>query len=409
MKLQRSFLMVLICSSISLKAYSITKLVGKGWNTHVRNKLEKLIEKKKGKGLSVVFDFDNTLICRDIGEATFAQLVTDKTIIKKNTLMNISPNFFLAGKIKSLNQIDTKNYDLTSYYEDFLSATKHHNKETTPYSNGYAWVVQIMSGMSPFSIIKASEKVFNKEVAKKDLNTSEETKIKTPASSYRRPYFYPEMVELVAAFLKNGYKVHVVSASNVWTVRYMVIKQLNQRLKAYGKNLSIKPENVIGVNTLIKDNRNGKLYKDQLLVRENSKYASMVSSELKNYQLTNQIVYPLSGYYGKVANIMKYIGTRPYLVAGDSPNDHPMLAYGKNQLWLARLEKTDYQSKTFNFVQSNKISKSWLVQPVLYKKYSGFYSGKSGPNKKYINSSNDSNTKNILKSRDILTSSKLLR
>lgn len=45
-----------------------------GWNPQVRNRLDSWIRAGAGRGLPVVFDFDNTVVCGDIGEATLAWL-----------------------------------------------------------------------------------------------------------------------------------------------------------------------------------------------------------------------------------------------------------------------------------------------------------------------------------------------
>ena len=122
--------------------------------------LEILIKENANKNLPIVFDFDNTLLSRDIGEATFAQMVANGTLTKQSIPTGISLSFTLnagQGEISVNNSIDNTNYDLTSYYEDFLSATIHQGGERSPYSNGYAWVVQIMSGISPAKVIEQTQ------------------------------------------------------------------------------------------------------------------------------------------------------------------------------------------------------------------------------------------------------------
>jgi len=65
------------------------KLAGKGWSERTRAGLERLIESGAGKGHAAVFDFDNTIVCGDIGEATFALLAKEK-LIKKDDIMKSS-------------------------------------------------------------------------------------------------------------------------------------------------------------------------------------------------------------------------------------------------------------------------------------------------------------------------------
>ncbi|VFQ45037.1 HAD family hydrolase [Desulfoluna butyratoxydans] len=350
-------------------AKPVVKLDEGHWNPAVKAKLETLIAEGAFQGKKAVFDFDNTTICRDIGEATFAAMVEAGQLTLDGISRDITPSFVLGDKKVSLETVK----NLPEFYEDFLSATKHQKGEKTPYSNSYAWVVQILAGMTPDQILPYSEKAFGNNVAKQDSGAADlkETKI----NGYRMPFFYPEMVDLYGNLLKNGYEVYVCSASNVWTVRWMVAANLNKLLEAkFGKGVAIAPDHVIGVNVLLKDKRDGKLYKDRLLVKNNPKYAALDREELSNYELTTQVVYPITGYFGKVANIIKYVTKeRPYLIGGDSSNDLPMLDRAENRLWITRLEKMGYQ-KGLVEQMGDSLPGNWMIQPVLYKKSPGFVS-----------------------------------
>ncbi|MCP4109100.1 MAG: haloacid dehalogenase-like hydrolase [Desulfobacteraceae bacterium] len=358
---------IVIFSCPALYAGSDAGLEQGKWCPSVKAKLDDLITKNAGQGKIVVFDFDNTMICRDIQESTFAAMLKDKKLTPGNIPASISPPFTLDGKTISP---DTAK-DLSEYYEEFLLATKHHAGEQTPYSNSYAWVVQILAGMSPSEILPYSEKAYAEGIGSKDSESADlkETKI----YGYRQPFFYPEMADLAGILLKKGYKVYFVSASNVWSVRWLVLKKLLPMIQSrHGKELNISPDHVIGVSILLKDRRTGKLCKDQLLVKENNAYANLDRKELANYELTTQIVFPLTGYFGKVANIFKHItASRPFLIAGDSPNDLPMLNHAENRLWITRLEKIGYQEKVVKQIK-NSLPGEWLMQPVLYKKSPGF-------------------------------------
>ena len=82
----------------------------------------------------------------------------------------------------------------------------------------------------------------------------------------------------------------------------------------------------------------------------------------------------MNGYFGKVANIMKHITVeRPFLIAGDSSNDLPMLSWAENRIWISRLEKMGYQ-EAMTKVMNDSLPGEWFVQPVLYKKAPGFVS-----------------------------------
>ena len=142
------FSVVALAQSISLQG---------NWNPEVKTRLEKLITANAGQGKICVFDFDNTTICRDIGEATMAALNEVGLLTKDKHYKCVNPaSFMLDGKKITMGTAA----NLLAYYEDFLSATKHHELESTPYENGYGWVVQIMAPMSPADWLPLTEKAF---------------------------------------------------------------------------------------------------------------------------------------------------------------------------------------------------------------------------------------------------------
>ncbi len=337
------------------------------WMPTIKSRLENLIQENKNKSKIVIFDFDNTMVSRDIGEATFATLAIENTIHKNSPYAQWAPDFTIDTRHVSL----ATSPNVTAYYEDFLEATKHIKDEKTPYSNAYAWIVQIMAGLTPQDVISATKKAYKEGTGAKDREDS--SLGETMVNGYRLPFFYPEMIDLAGTMISNGFNVYVITASNVWSVRYLVTKELNQLLqKKYGKNTTIAPDHVLGVSTLLKDKRDGKLYKDESLVKENKAYRNLEISELQQYELLYELSYPLPAYEGKVAMIFKHIThEHPFFIAGDSPNDHQMLEWAENRLWIARLEKKDYQAATAELIK-NSDKEKWLIQPTLYKKSPGF-------------------------------------
>jgi len=345
------------------------------WHSETKKRLENLLNTNANKGKKVIFDIDNTTISRDIGDATFAYIVKEKLINPEN-IKAISPDFTLEGKPVSLES----GVDLTVYYENLLNSTLHHQADINENYVGYTWVVQALSGMTPFDVMEASRKAFMNNQAANDRKLGIETKINVTEgkTSYRVPFFHPETVDLIGNLLSNGFDVYVVSASNIWTIRYMISVELAKLLKKqFGRDLSIKPENIFGITALMKDKRTGKLYKDPLLVRENTQqaklYMKLDPQELKNYELTNLLVNPIPVYEGKRSTIFKYIvkeNEKPFLVCGDSPGDFSMLEIAENKLWFSRLESFDYQKRLIPLVKKSKV-KNWFIQPVLYKKNPG--------------------------------------
>jgi hypothetical protein len=64
---------------------------------------------------------------------------------------------------------------------------------------------------------------------------------------------------------------------------------------------------------------------------------------------------------------------RPHFAAGDSPGDHAMLAFARNRLWIARLDKPHTQSSTATLARKNNQHR-WFVQPVWCGDQPGFVS-----------------------------------
>jgi phosphoserine phosphatase len=291
------------------------KLAGKGWSERTRAGLERLIESGAGKGHAAVFDFDNTIVCGDIGEATFALLAKEKLIKKDDIPAELAPSFRSpAGDTVSLSTCP----DLTVYYEELLGATTHQAGDFAPLSNGYVWAVEAMRGLSVAEVTGATERVH----AQSEPFVPKRIEVTPGVSFLSRPLLLPEMIELIAALITNRYEVWIVSASNAWTIRWMALRALNPLLAALGCDKGIAPERVIGVSTLLSD-REERLYKDHLLVRAQRRYADMDREYLDGLRLTARTVYPAPTYSGKVACVLDIIGRRPFSppgTAGRSPH-----------------------------------------------------------------------------------------
>jgi sulfur transfer complex TusBCD TusB component (DsrH family) len=313
--------------------------------------------------LPVVFDFDNTIVCGDIGEATLAVLARDGDLTARGLAGSLAPPFVTAqGQAVSL----ATAVDVTAYYEAFLDPTAHDGADPTPAANGYVWAVEIMRGLSPLEVVRATRKAYRQAVP------SQEVLIEvTPGqTAYPLPFFYRESLELMAELLRHDFDLWVISASNVWSVRWMVLNGLNPILASMGVRRALVASQVVGVSTLVAD-RQSRLHKDTLLVRENPAYAAMEGRYLGSLRLTGRLHFPVPTYSGKVACIWDLIGRRPYLAVGDSPGDHAMLAFSENRLWIARLEKPGYQQATVELMQRTGPAR-WIIQPTLCKRAPGF-------------------------------------
>jgi hypothetical protein len=326
-----------------------------------------LIREGAGQQLPVVFDFDNTIVCGDIGEATLAMLVRSGRLKAADLPPTLSRPFRPPGQ-ETVSLAACA--DLTEYYEAFLAPTAHGRSDPTPLANGYVWAVEIMAGLSPLDVVRATGEAF----ALSQAAATQPCRIEvTPGrTGYPAPFFYAEMVDLIAELLRRRFDVWIVSASNVWSVRWMVLRALNPLLRQRGLRQGIRGDQVIGIATLLAD-RQGRLFKDSVLVREHAGYASLEDEALAAFSLTSRLQFPVPTYSGKVACLWDVVGRAPYLCAGDSPGDHAMMTFSRNRLWIARLEKPGYQRATAELVR--KIGTGgWMVQPVLTKQTPGFVS-----------------------------------
>jgi len=141
-----------------------------------------------------------------------------------------------------------------------------------------------------------------------------------------------------------------------------VLYVLNPLLKSLGFSGSLAPQRVIGVATLLEDAK-GRLYKDSVLVREDPRYARLDSKRAKALRITRHLQFPAPVYSGKVACVLDAIGTNPYLCAGDSPSDHPMLKLSRYRLWMARAEKAPAQRATRKLIRLTGQA-GWILQTV---------------------------------------------
>ena len=260
--------------------------------------------------------------------------------------------------------------DLAEYYEAFLAPTAHGSKDTTPLANGYALAVEVLEDLNPYQVVEATRAAY-------ELGRPGEVRLieVTPGrTAYPAPFFYPEMVELLAKLLSHEFDVWIVSASNVWSVRWMLLHALPPLLRARGVRRSIRPDHVVGISTLLSD-PDHRLYKDPLLVRDLPPYARLEKVALERFKLTSRLQFPVSTYSGKIACILDHIGRPPYLCAGDSPGDVPMMKFSENRLWIARLEKPAYQRVAVRASRETEPSR-WICQPVLNKSHPGFVSNK---------------------------------
>ena len=339
------------------------RLQAPGWNLEVREWLENLIADGSGRGLPVVLDFDNTIICGDVSEVTLATLVNSGLVALRHLAPTLSPPFRPPSGTRITLESSA---DITEYYEAFLTPSTHGTLDPSPFSNGYVWAVEVMEGLRPLDVVRATQTAYEQPQSGK----SRFVEVTPGKTVFPVPFFYPEMVELIAQLLRHRFDLWVVSAGNVWSMRWMILKVLNPMLQQLGSSQGLRADHLLGVSTLLAD-RKDRLYKDALLVRDHPAYAALEERALGAFRLTSRLQFPVPAYSGKVACLLDTLGCNPYLCVGDSPGDHAMLAISQYRLWIARMERPYFQRKLLNLIRQ-KGGGNWMVQPTLTKENPGF-------------------------------------
>ncbi len=332
----------------------------------MRRALEDILNEGAGQHLPVVLDFDNTIVCGDIAEATLAVLARTGVLTPARLAGTLSPPFRGPGGAP----MDLSSCaDVTEYYEAFLAPTAHEERDPAPLANGYAWAIEVMENLRPLDVVNATRTAFEwPQPTRPAFIEITPGKTAVPA-----PFFYPEAVELIAELIRLQFEVWIISASSVWSVRWTVLHALNPLLRQRGVKAGLSADHVVGISTLLAD-RQGRLYKDALLVREDDQYAAMAEEALAGLRLTSRLQFPVPTYSGKIAIVFDEIGRNPYLAVGDSPGDHPLLQISQYRLWIARLEKPGYQRATRELIRKTS-GDGWLIQPVLTRKSPGYVPG----------------------------------
>lgn len=341
----------------------LPQLTAPGWTDEVRARLEQWVHEGSDRGLPVVFDFDNSIVCGDIGEATLAVLARDGCLVPARMSAEVSPPLALEdGALKPIAAFA----DATEYYESLLGLGAAVDADAAPMSTGYVWAAEAMHGLAVRQVADATARAFRMS----QPGCVRPIEVRPGGRSYPAPFFYPEMVELIAVLLARRFDIWIVSASNVWSVRWMVLRALNPLLRARAGGRQIDAGKVVGVSTLLRD-RSGRLHKDPVLLIAKPGYARLAGCLPGELTLTAKLHFPVPIYSGKVACIWERLGRAPYLGVGDSPGDHAMLAFCANRLWIARLEKPDYLRATIS-LRKRTGAERWVLQPTLVKQAPGF-------------------------------------
>lgn len=217
-----------------------------GWYKENPKKINTFVEAHKNKNEVAVFDWDNTIIKNDIGDATLFWMLTHNLIYRPATWKITSP-FLTPAAIAALDKncplgkeatlptatnTPCANTILSIYSDGRLAGKgpawkKTYNPDTL--EPAYAWVVSLMAGYTPDEIRKfASEAI--------------EWSLAQPVQATYAIRIYTPMQDLISKLQKNGFDVWVLSASS----QYLV--------ETFAKKVGIPADHVIGVRAMLDSN-----------------------------------------------------------------------------------------------------------------------------------------------------------
>jgi len=231
------------------------------------------------RGAAAVFDWDNTCIFNDIGDAAFDRaLRTDDLRLAPDERAALLPGPLRDGPWSA------RRAEMHALYEDLETAVGATRR--------YEWVASLLAGRTDRDLEALAEAAIDEglaaplavEVLRTGAGGGGDAgrEVRVP----RGLRLYEPIVGLQRTLLAAGLDVRIVTASAAPLVR------------AFARRAGLDPDRVIGVR-LDRDPATGRLLPRALS--------------------------PFPYAEGKVAAIDRFIGRRPALVAGDSPGDLPML------------------------------------------------------------------------------------
>ncbi|KAF1053311.1 MAG: hypothetical protein GAK43_01481 [Stenotrophomonas maltophilia] len=319
-----TLLAALLLGTASGLASAATEL--KHWPEPAAKALDALIAANAHKGAYAVFDMDNTSYRYDLEEALlpFLEMKGVLTRDKLDPSLKLIPFKDVGGHTESLNSY----YYRLCEVDDLVC---------------YPWVAQVFSG---FTLRELKGYVDELMAYGKPVPATyyEGDTVKT--IEVQPPQVFTGQQELYHKLMENGIEVYVVTAAHEELVRMVASDP------KYGYD--VKPQNVIGVTTLLKDRQTGALTTARKQIAEGH-YDPAANQDL---EITPYLWTPATWMAGKQAAILTYIDRwkQPILVGGDTPSsDGYMLFNGTAakgvHLWINR--KPKYMDQLNGMIKQN--------------------------------------------------------
>jgi len=229
MKLASRLFAAALCLGLAGPTMAATEL--KHWPAPAAEQLNKMIAANANKGNFAVFDMDNTSYRYDLEESLLPYM-ENKGLITRDSL---------DPSLKLMPFKDTADHkeSLFSYYYRLCEVDD---------MVCYPWVAQVFSG---FTLKELKVQVDELMASGKPVPVTYFEGDAIKKSEVQPPKVFTGQAELYNKLMENGIEVHVMTAASEELVRMVAADP------KYGYN--VKPENVIGVTTLLKDRKTGEL------------------------------------------------------------------------------------------------------------------------------------------------------
>ncbi|TNC12880.1 haloacid dehalogenase-like hydrolase [Methylobacterium terricola] len=286
------------------------------WPKEAAGQLDAMIAANANTGAYAVFDMDNTSYRNDLTEALLPYLEM-KGVLTRETL---DPSL----KLVPFKDKDGQKESLYSYYNRLCEIDD---------LVCYPWIAQSFSGLTLAQLKGHLDDMMS---AGKPIPTTYYDGDIVKTIDVKTPQIFRGMQELYAKLMENGIEVYIMTAAQEELVRMVASDP------RYGYN--VKPENVIGVTTLLKNRATGALTTSRKEIAE-GRYDEAANLPL---EITPYLWTPATWFAGKYAAILTYIAPwkQAVLIAGDTPkSDGTMLLHGVDtakgglRVWVDRKAK----------------------------------------------------------------------
>jgi phosphoserine phosphatase len=238
--MKNSLILLSILGILTISCSSKTKQTPVSqWSGDNEEKINKYLDSVKTLTFPVaIFDWDNTVIKNDIGDAVMMWMVKHDQILrplswrktsrwlKDSAVKNLERHCSHVARLEPL-KTSTKRLcsdTILSIYFEGKAWKETYNKDTM--EPAYAWLASLLAGYTP---AKAQA------IAGEAINSN----LKSPLDSPSYIRVYPQMKKLIADLKQRGVDVWIVSASP------------QPAVEAFGKHVDIAPEKIIGIRNVL--------------------------------------------------------------------------------------------------------------------------------------------------------------